>query len=157
MSQCKSWGVSIFCDDLRPEIGGKISIMGIYQSDMILLTPPPFTLQKVCIFVKYCELLGAVTDELSLKVYMPGDQKHNPTVNMPVIRAQPDPGQAPVDFEEDQQRVLVIIIPLTFSPIVIAKEGFIKVRMSAGDSVTKLGSLRLRQIRPDEKIPGFNA
>jgi hypothetical protein len=131
--------------------------MGIYQSDMILLTPPPFTLQKFCIFVKYCELFGAVTDELSLKVYMPGDQKDNPTVNMPVIRAQLDPSQAPAELEEDQQRILVIVTPLIFSPIVIAKEGLIKVRMSAGDSITRLGSLRLRQIRPDEKIPGFNA
>jgi hypothetical protein len=42
-----SWGVSLFCDDIRAELGGKISVMGIYQTDMIFPEGPPLHLAEI--------------------------------------------------------------------------------------------------------------
>jgi hypothetical protein len=150
-----SWGFSLFCDDIRPELGGKYSIMGVYQVDMILMTPPPFVAPKFGILVKYFETLESRDGDLSLKIYMPGDQKDAPTITMPVPRAEIGP--SPPDLDADQERIFAATIPVVLAPFVIAKEGFIKVRMSRGDVVTNLGSLKIRQIGSDEKIPGVNA
>lgn len=48
-------------------------------------------------------------------------------------------------------------LPFVLSPLPVPKEGFIKVRAVCGDVTTNLGSLMLRSLRPEEKIPGLNA
>jgi len=40
---------AIFCDDIRYEMGGKISYMGCYQSEIIVHTAP-ILLAKLCVF-----------------------------------------------------------------------------------------------------------
>lgn len=150
-----SWGFSLFCDDIRPEIGGKYSLMGVYQADILFPSPAPFSVPKFGILVKYYETIDSRTDDLSLRVYLPGDQKDAPTLTMPVPR--PEIGPRPPDLEEDQERIFAATVPIMFAPLIVTKEGYIKVRMFRGDIVTNLGSLKVRQIRPDEKILGFNA
>jgi len=41
---------AIFCDDIRHEVGGKISYMGCYQSEIVVQTAPVL-LAKLCVFV----------------------------------------------------------------------------------------------------------
>ena len=41
--------VSIFCDDIRHEINGKISLMGIY-GDIMYVPDFPFAVPKICAF-----------------------------------------------------------------------------------------------------------
>src|SRR5437667_364391 len=115
-----SWGFSLFCDDIRHEIGGKYSVMGIYQVDMILPTPPPFALAKFCILVKYFETLDARADDLLLKIYMPGDQKDAPTITMPIPRSEIGPPSP--DLDEDQERIFAATVPIMVSPLMITKE-----------------------------------
>ena len=40
---------AIYCDDIRQEVGGKISYMGCYQSEIIVQTAPVI-LPKLCVF-----------------------------------------------------------------------------------------------------------
>lgn len=40
---------SIWCDDIRSETGGKISLMGVYQSELV--TPVEITIPKICCYV----------------------------------------------------------------------------------------------------------
>lgn len=42
---------SLFCDDVRVEVGNKFSLMGIYTSDMIFPTKPPVMLPRLIIAV----------------------------------------------------------------------------------------------------------
>jgi hypothetical protein len=107
--------------------------------------------------VKYYELLDVFTDDVLLKVYLPGDQTDAPFVSQQIPR-QALQGPAPnYKLESDQQRVLNLTIPLIFAGLLIANEGFLKVRASCGDVVTNLGSLMIRKIGQDEKIAGMNA
>src|SRR5271169_4391271 len=39
--------VCIFCDDIREEVGGKLSFMGVYGADMAFPVPPPIALLKM--------------------------------------------------------------------------------------------------------------
>lgn len=40
---------AIFCDDIRSEVGNKLSFMGCYQSELVVQSAP-VTLPKLCIF-----------------------------------------------------------------------------------------------------------
>lgn len=41
-----------FCDDVRHEQGGKISLMGIYQGSLVIPSGAPGIIQKLCIVVE---------------------------------------------------------------------------------------------------------
>jgi hypothetical protein len=152
-----AWGFSLFCDDIRGEIGGKLSVMGIYQSDMIF--PPtqtfPFNMPKFCVLIKYYENLNTFTDDIAIRVFLPGDASDSPTVVLPFPRAslgQPDFSYA---LEEDQERIFNLSFPLVLSPCLIKQEGFIKVRAICGTTTTRLGSLRIRKAQADENLQWF--
>jgi hypothetical protein len=151
-----AWGFSLFCDDIRAEVGGKISVMGIYQADMIFTQDPPIVLPKFAILVKYYETPGVFTDDVVLKVFFPGDEKDAPTLAIPIPRQSMQIGEPQYEMEEGQEHVFSLAAPVVMAPFQVTKYGFLKVRAACGDAVTNLGSLMLRKIRPDEKISGIN-
>lgn len=153
-----AWGFSLFCDDIRPEIGGKMSVMGIYQSDMI--SPPnfifPLVIPKFCILIKYYELKDAFSDDINVRVFMPGDAKDAPSIALPFPRTQLNAEMPPpCPLEEDQERVFNFTFPLTIAPFQVKQEGFAKVRFLCGAITTNLGSLLIRTARPGEQVPGL--
>jgi hypothetical protein len=155
-STLNSWGFSLFCDDLRQEVGGKLSVMGIYGADMLFPATVefPIAIPKFCILVKYYEAKDAFTNDIIIRVFLPGDTKQTPMVALPIQRAHlpPDAG-APYPLDEDQERIFNLTVPLTMAPFQIKQEGFVKVRAVVGETTTRLGSLRIRRLQPDEVMP----
>ena len=50
----------IICDDIRTEVGNKISMMGVYQKD-IFVPKFPFILPKLCFVISYENMKGGDT------------------------------------------------------------------------------------------------
>jgi hypothetical protein len=151
----QSWGFSLFCDDIRAEVGGKISVMGVYQVDLILpgTITFPTALPKFCILVKYYERLGSFEDDISIKIFNPSDAKDAPSFNLTSKRTTLPPPLYPL--EDDQEGIFNLTIPITFAPFPIQQEGFLKVRAHCGSIITNLGSLMIRKARRDENFgPG---
>lgn len=155
MTDTRTWGVALFCDDIRAEIGGKLSLMGIYLADILFPAslPFPITLTKFCILIKYFESMPALTDDITIRVFLPGDLKDAPSVTLPFPRASMVQGAIPTyPLDEDQDRIFNLTFPLALTPLIIKQEGFIKVRALCGTRATKLGSLMVRKARPNENI-----
>jgi hypothetical protein len=153
ITERKSWGTSIFCDDIRAEIGGKTSLMGIYHTDMIFPVDFPLIIPKFVVFVKYFESISDSREDLILKVFLPGDDKDKPTFSHLFKRAELDtkpPSYSPI--EEDVEYVFTINFPVVFSPFHIQKEGVVRVRMQRGNVTTKIGALMLRKAKPEDNI-----
>lgn len=151
-----SWGFSLFVDDVRSEMGGKMSIMGLYQSDMIFPASQdfPLVLPRFGILIKYYEVQNYFTDDLVVRVFLPGDSKDAPSMIMPFSRVALNAAVPPRqhELEEDQESVFNLTYPILISPLVVKQEGFVKVRIVCGGVTTNLGSLMIRKARPDENI-----
>lgn len=146
----RAWGVSVFCDDLRQEIGNKVSLMGLYQTDIIFQADFPLTIPKFVIFIRYVEQKGAFSEDIIFKVHFPGDDPAQPRINH--ISKRPDLGTAPIlsAMDPDMEPIVSIQVPLIFAPLTIQSEGFIKVRAHCGDVITRLGVLRVRKAAEKE-------
>jgi len=73
----KAWGFALFGDDVRAEIGGKTSLMGLYQADMFFPDnlPLPIVLSKFVIHIMYYEIIGSIEGDFSFEVtYGPKNQ-----------------------------------------------------------------------------------
>lgn len=146
----KAWGFSLFCDDLRSEVGGKTSIMGTYAADLLFRGEFPFTLAKFAILIKYYEDPGAFTDDIQFRIFFPGDHMDKPTIEVPVERSNIQPEISPgYELEKDQSRIYNLTLPVMVSPLVLKQEGFIKVRAVCGGTTTNLGSLRIQRAGPE--------
>lgn len=148
-----AWGHALFADDLRSEVGGKISIMGIYQIDMLFPTEFPITLAKLAIVIRYFEERDAFTEDLALTVRVPGAEEplltstiHRKDISVP---SYPYKDTVP-EAERDLQ--LSFEIPILLSPVVIQKEGFMTVQMQVGETTTRLGRLMIRKARAEELV-----
>lgn len=62
------WVSAIYCDDLRHEIGGKVSHMGVYASEMVL-PRFPFTLPRLVAMVRLRTPLGHAPEKVRFAIY----------------------------------------------------------------------------------------
>jgi hypothetical protein len=139
------FGVTTFCDDIRHEVGGLVSLIGVYREVMILQGVSfPVTLRKFALYVKYIEPLELVIAPIDLRVFLPGDPDDTPSVRHTwKPKPEADLLSGP-DFEpgEEKTRVRILVTELAFSPLVLQQAGRIKVRAVRPDGATAyLGQL----------------
>ena len=150
-----SWGITSFCDDIRFEIGGKITLVGIYQSDLLLPanTILPAHLPKLALMVRYNELKGSMTEDIDFKVFFPGSA--DPILTMKAERSSilQTPVIDPPD--DDSEQLYNISFPLILGPLPIVCEGPIKVRAYCGGVVTRLGRLVVKKLTEEQQATFF--
>jgi hypothetical protein len=146
------FGYTIFCDDIRQEIAGKFTLVGVYGLEMTVFGTLPTRLAKLALSVAYVERIGESEEPLELLVYVPGDADDAPTLRAPVpedkltqfrhVKVPPYVGETPWTM---------LTFQVAFSPIELKQEGALRVRMIRGDEEIELGALRIRAQPP---LPG---
>jgi hypothetical protein len=140
-------GTTIFCDDVRHEITGKTSLIGVYQDTMSIVSNEPILVPQLCILTK----IRLTHDELPISFLLKiifEDEKFEEQIiqemelDFPAIDAtQPLPldtifsDKEGVRYVQLQTEARLINFPIT-------KGGRIKIRMFVGDKQIALGSLR---------------
>lgn len=134
------YGYTIFCDDARQEIGGKVSLIGIYASTIDIPKAPPFTLPKFCFSIHYMERPDESTEPVELRIYLPGEEEDAPSfkVSLPIeqMRAIRPPGETSYPDQLMHMGINWIVAPLE-----IKDTGRIRVRAYRGDLEIKLGTI----------------
>jgi hypothetical protein len=149
-------GHTVFCDDIRPEMGGKYSLMGVYQGVMYIHGQFPFTLPKFGLMVKYIERAGESSHPLTIKVFLPGDSDDVPSIageisidELRKIRA----ASVQASNESDGVKYSSLTTYLFFAPLVLNREGLIRVRAFCGDDVIKMGALKIERAPTSPPAP----
>jgi hypothetical protein len=136
------FGYVIFCDDVREEVGGKLTIVGAYGADMVIAAILPVTIAKFAMVVKYFERPGESTEPVRIEVYFPGDEEGKPAtaLDLPVeeIRNMPPPK----GYKNEDLRIGTTFQVL-FPPTVFQTEGFVRVQAIRGQDIVRLGRLRV--------------
>ncbi|WP_144259574.1 hypothetical protein [Methylocystis sp. ATCC 49242] len=150
-----AWGFSIFCDDIRQELHGKYSIIGVYASDLIFEGNFPLIIPKLGIVVKYYERADTkFSSDVILSVHMPSDadrpQSISKTIPRSAFASTPIDEAMPMHNGDDVVPMVSITVPFLLSPVFINSGGRIKVRATVGDEVVRLGTLIIRQAKEDE-------
>jgi hypothetical protein len=138
------YGSTIYCDDLRDEVGNKQSYMGIYSSALILSAAPPVVLPRLVIIVKYNEPMSEPWMPLRVNVYLPDAEEGADPTFTSELGAAPDAMAALIRPDvpmEEQGRHM--IFPIIFTPLPITTFGRIRVRLIRGDEEFRLGSLEI--------------
>jgi hypothetical protein len=148
------YGITIFCDDIRQEVGNKITYVGCYRSVLYVQGGFPLVLPKFGIAITYREPEEMKPEKVGLHIYLPGDPDGKPTIQGELVSEEMVKnvveGKAPTlvavlgDESKDLVRIREIQNTLMLSPLVISQPGTIRVRGRRGDEAVVLGALSIQ-------------
>ena len=153
IAQETPFGSTIFCDDIRHELGGKVSYIGIYSGSINFSRPFPATLAKFGFAIRYSERPGESTEDVTIGIYLPGDPEDAPSTkfDLPIqeMRSQsPDPKV----LKTTEDPVATMIFHVVMENLSHKEKGRIKVRAYRGELEVRLGTLFVQYVAP----PGQN-
>src|SRR6266566_1063417 len=80
----EAFGSTIFCDDIRVEVGGKLTFVGCYTGTMFIHTGFPVVLPKFCLGITYAQERGKVIKPIKFAVLLPNDPEDKPSIEFGV-------------------------------------------------------------------------
>jgi hypothetical protein len=132
----------LFCDDIRAEVGNKISLMGIYGGDLIINTAPqPTPISHFGVVIYVITDVDDVPGKISVTVHMPPDHLEIVKLDMSDMPALQNPDGA----IKAQFRAFLPLPPFT-----IGTEGFVEVIADVDGKAIRAGRLRVRFAPPGE-------
>lgn len=124
-----------FCDDVRNELGGKLSLMGIYQSAMHINSASlPVVLPKICVVIEARAPSNAPFKQLHLRIFL--DDKL-------LVEGGFSPDQLKPSTNSDMITYTTHGLIVAIQPFSVETEGFLRVRAETEDGEIKVGSLKL--------------
>lgn len=141
------FGDTIFCDDIREEVNGKISLIGCYGGSLRFLGPFPAVQPRLGI-VSYVHLPA---DEelpvLKFLIYFPGNNDDAPFIQEDIELSgdlrKPIAESPPPDGALDLVRRKTLRKQFLLGPIEFQGGGFIRVRLLYGNKRVSLGALEI--------------
>jgi hypothetical protein len=135
------YGNTIFCDDIRLELEGKITYVGTYTGTLLVKLDFPVTLPKFCIAAMFAQKAGLFERNLKLLVFLPGDSDEKASIEADV-QVPPDVGTSPSNNEDPSYAI--VGSNLMFAPLMIEKPGQIKVRVLRNGVLHRIGALNVK-------------
>lgn len=143
----KTFGYTIFCDDIRSEIDGKISFIGMYLGAISINAAMPAVIPKFAFGIRYFEEPGFFKEDVLVRIYQTHEDESARTsslfFNTPrsYIERAESPETNVRSGSSPKFGHVGFFSPIVVAPFVITKPGKIKVRAYCGDVVTKIGSI----------------
>jgi hypothetical protein len=143
------FGYTIFCDDIRVEIGNKITYVGSYSGRMVVHGQFPVVIPKLCLAVIYFQRRSKVILPVRINILLPGDTEERPSIHaeMPEDASR----QAIESARELAERMgteasssyTTALMQFALSPLSLLQPGLMKVRAVRGEDLVRLGSMEI--------------
>ena len=131
-------GHTIFCDDIRYEIGNKHSLIGIYKHSLIVHSQFPFSLNKFAFAVMIQGKPSSMSAyPIKLKIILPGSKEESIDADFQIPEDAVD-----VD-DQGEEMTTRVEMHLMMGDLKLSGEGRIRVRAIRNGEEIKLGSLQV--------------
>lgn len=141
---------TLFCDDVRHEVGGKLSFIGVYSGG--LFVPAfPVTLPRLCLSVKIVTPADELLRVLNLRVLRDEETLQEIALDEEQLAAASDSTEEMIE-EQRKERVQMAQFMLVFSPIQFDGPCTLRVRVQTED-----GELCGMALKVDQTPPSANA
>jgi hypothetical protein len=137
-------GFVVFCDDVRQEVTGKVTMVGVYTGQMMLTGNLPVVLPQICAVTTF--RLAPPTEQIKpiIRLFRSGQDEPLFEMEADIPAAQPsDFPPTPTDQDPDAVKFLQMIITAQVQNLVITEPCTLKVRAFVGDDEIRLGALQI--------------
>ncbi len=134
---------TIFCDDIRHEVSGKVSYIGVYSSELIVPSLPVI-LPKLCLSVKVVTPADRPLGALTMRVFKNEEVLQEIGIDEEQLNAASELSDGMTE-KEKKERVLSAQFMLVFSPIQFEERCVLRVRVQTEDEELQGIALRIVQ------------
>jgi hypothetical protein len=150
------FGNTVFCDDIREEVGGKLSYMGVYGGNVILHEVPA-ALTKFAFGIRYYQAIDDVREPVIIRIMAPGEDGKEVTLleaQLPVAHAQQAVSTPSLEEDNAETPLVALMANVVLTPFQVQAIGRLKVRAYVGPEAEeiRLGSIAL-EIAPPAATP----
>ena len=143
------YGYTIFCDDVRVEVGGKLTYVGAYHGTMIVQGTFPMVLPKFAMHFFYLQRRQPnIIPPTKVLVLTPGTNEDNPAVSIEIPEGDFLKGMANIEAKSvgrAEPNYILLGGPILMTNFAIKEPGEIKVRAVRGEQYIRLGTLQILQ------------
>ena len=137
----------MFCDDVRFELGNKMSLMGMYQADIIIGAHPPTVLPKLVIAIWVLSDIDDPIQKMTTIVLGPPNQTE-------INRAEIEGAAPPSRFFEDSKKLIIHQV-IQINNFSIMEAGVIEVLLETDRGSFRAGRLRVSFVDPEDNPGSF--
>jgi hypothetical protein len=142
----EAFGNAIFCDDIRMEIGNKITYVGCYFGYMFL-PDFPATIPRLCVAVTYSQKRGKVVLPVKFVIFLPEDPEDKPSIQFGTPDEVSEAALADMEATAvalgESPQLATFSAQIGITGLSFAEPGAIKVRAVRGNELVRLGTLRI--------------
>ncbi|WP_306153431.1 hypothetical protein [Roseovarius sp. MMSF_3281] len=138
------YGITTFCDDIRHEINGKLTLVGCYASSLNFNGPPPGILPTFAALINLRVPTNIQFEKISLRVIKTEGDEETTILEAEIENSEDhnEPSPASVAGSKEDGKVLLMAFPCQWTPMNFSKPGQIKVRAYLDDDrEVRLGAL----------------
>lgn len=136
--------IAQFCDDIRHEIGGKITLVGCYAGEMII-DKLPAVLPKLCTQITAITPDGRPFERLLLRAYINGDILAE--LEMPTQAMKESIQKKQLKSELGRLSAMAL---MAFSPLAVTEPCKVRIEAETEDGIIAGSFLRIRERTPDD-------
>jgi hypothetical protein len=141
-------GFAVFCDDIRQEVGGKVSLIGCYGAEMLVEDAFPTDIAKLGVFVRLFIPSDAIPKEIKVEVFLPQDSDEPSgqiVSDIPPLQATllADPA---LTKDPSKKKKLGLSWNFHMGPLELEKAGLIRVQALLDGTRVRLGTLRISKL-----------
>jgi len=134
----------LYCDDIREEMGNKLSLMGVYANDL-LVPKLPATISKLCVAVRLAiPVKSKLSSDITLEVAKTQKGKKAPEIlaTAPIAAKQVKQAKTQAFAGND----FLLQVNFMIGPLSFDHEFTLSVKAIVGKQVLEGASLQVRQI-----------
>lgn len=139
MTTPKIYGTTIFCDDIRDEVGGKKTLVGCYLDTLVAPQAFPFVLPTFGFRISVVESFEDAEGPLQIRIVLDAEEGEQVTV----IEADLPSDRNSKLVRDDDSEFFTSLIALRVSPFRIEQRGKLKVRAYRHGEEIRLGALKV--------------
>lgn len=137
------YGHCIFCEDIRQEVDGKQTYVGVINGpELYVLGLLPTSIGKFSVYIHFAQRPADITENAKIQILFPGDEegKASGEINIDLLTLVRELPPVPSDVDDPFMGFHTSVV---FNPVNIISEGHIRVRAVIGSKHYSLGSLRV--------------
>lgn len=133
-------GIALFCEDIRPEVGGSVSLVGV-MSDFIAVPSFPVTLAKLGFYARlFLPVEGAQPDMVVNVIEVEGGVVEIASFSETMI------AKAQSEAKTQGNDYVGLIAQAVASPFTVNSPGHVIVELRHGTQITRLGNLNFSEL-----------
>ena len=144
-------GYVVFCDDVRQEITGKTTQVGIYNGHMILFGSTPVVLPQLCAVITLRFLPPKVSFRPIFKIFQTGREEAIYELEGEVTPVEALEENTPLPVDDGLIRFHSFYVLAQLQGLTITEACSLKVRAFIGQDEIRLGTLQIIVASPEEQ------